>query len=191
MRVLVACEFSGTVRDAFANLGHDAWSCDLLPTERPGQHLQCDLRTIDLRGFDLVIAHPPCTHLAVSGARWWAAKQEEQREAVAFVEWIRDNAPARWAIENPVGVLSTVWRKPDQIIQPWEHGHGETKATCLWLSGLSPLEPSNVVSGRRGRVHREPPGPDRWARRSRTLPGIAAAMAEQWGDARARKAGVV
>ncbi len=183
MRVLVACEFSGVVRDAFAAGGHDAWSCDLLPSERGGQHMQCDLREIRLRDYDIVIAHPPCTHLSVSGARWWPKKKTEQGESVAFVQWIRDNAPPRLAIENPIGILSTVWRKPDQIIQPWQFGHGETKATCLWLSGLPTLRPTDIVSGREARVHREKPGPDRWARRSRTLPGIAAAMASQWGGA--------
>ena len=180
MKLLVACEFSGAVRDAFSKLGHDAWSCDLLPSETPGQHIQGDLRAVDLASFDLVIAHPPCTHLAVSGARWWPLKRAEQAESVAFVRWIADNAP-RYVIENPVGLLSTVWRKPDQIIQPWQHGHGETKATCLWLSGPPPLVPSKVVEGREARCHREPQSKDRWARRSRTLPGVAAAMAAQWG----------
>jgi hypothetical protein len=181
MRVLVACEFSGTVRDAFTRGGHDAWSCDLLPTEKPGHHIQGDLRAVNMRDFDLVIAHPPCTYLAASGARWWAGRQAEQSAALEFVYWIRDNAPSMLAIENPIGRLSTAWRKPDQTIQPWMFGHGETKATCLWLAGLPPLEATDIVSGREPRIHHERPGPDRWARRSRTLPGIAAAMAAQWG----------
>lgn len=179
---MVACEFSGAVRDAFASLGHDAWSCDLLRSETRGNHLQCDIREVNLRAFDIVVAHPPCTYLAVSGARWWAGRQTEQREAIEFVRWLWNNGPERMAIENPIGCLSTRWQKPTQIIQPWQFGHGETKATCLWLRGLPALEPTDVVSGRDGRVHREKPGPDRWARRSRTLSGIAAAMAEQWGS---------
>ncbi len=183
MRVLVACEFSGAVRDAFASLGYEAYSCDMLPSETPGSHFQCDVRSIRLRDFDLVIAHPPCTYLAASGARWWAARKREQADAIEFVRWICKNAPPLLAIENPIGLLSSAWRKPDQIIQPWWFGHGETKATCLWLRGLPPLRPTNVVHGREQRVHRESPGPDRWARRSRTLPGIAAAMARQWGTA--------
>lgn len=181
MRVLIACEFSGAVRDAFTARGHDAWSCDLLPSETLGQHIQGDALSLDLSTFDLLIAHPPCTHLAVSGARWWPSKRAEQEEAIRFFLALLFAPVARIAVENPIGILSRRVREPDQIIQPWEHGHGETKATCLWLRGLPPLRPSNVVEGREARVHLEPPGPDRWARRSRTLPGIAAAMAEQWG----------
>lgn len=181
MRVLVACEFSGAVRDAFAALGHDAWSCDLLPSETPGQHIQGDALALDLASFDLLIAHPPCTHLAASGARWWPEKRAEQEVSIAMFRAFLLAPCPRVAVENPIGILSRRVRKPDQIIQPWEHGHGETKATCLWLRGLPRLRPSNVVEGREARVHLEPPGPDRWARRSRTLPGIAAAMAAQWG----------
>lgn len=181
--MLVACEFSGAVRDAFLRLGHDAISCDLLPTEVPGPHIMGDVMGLDFSRFDLMVAHPPCTHLAVSGARWWPAKRAEQAVAVAFVRALLTAPIAHIAIENPVGLLSTSIREPDQIIQPWEHGHGETKATCLWLKNLPRLRPSNVVPGREPRIHREPPGPDRWARRSRTLPGIAAAMAAQWGVA--------
>jgi len=184
MRVLVACEFSGVVRDAFIRAGHDAVSCDLLPSEAPGPHLQVDFHSVLLgHHWDLLIAFPPCTHLAVSGARWFAGKQEEQRQAVQFVEYIAGQClyVDRIAIENPIGVLSTKFRKPDQIIQPWQFGHGETKETCLWLTNLPKLVPTNIVEGRTARVHREPPGPDRWKNRSRTLPGIAAAMAEQWG----------
>lgn len=181
MRVIVVCEFSGAVRDANASRGHDAWSCDVLPTETPGQHIQGDALALDFARYDLMIAHPPCTHLAVSGARWWPGKRVEQEEAIRFFQALLLAPVPRIAVENPIGILSRRVRKPDQIIQPWEHGHGETKATCLWLRGLPLLRPSNVVAGREARTHREPPGPDRWARRSRTLPGIAAAMADQWG----------
>lgn len=181
MRVLVACEFSGIVRDAFKARGHNAWSCDLLPSEIPGQHIQGDVIKILREPWDLIIAHPPCTHLAVSGARWFKNKKKEQQEAVWFVGAIAMSACQKIAIENPISILSTVWRKPDQIIQPWQFGHPETKATCLWLKNLPLLMPSNIVEGRANRVHREPPGPDRWKNRSRTYQGIADAMAEQWG----------
>jgi site-specific DNA-cytosine methylase len=181
MRVLVACEYSGVVRDAFIAAGHDAISCDLLPTEKPGPHHQGDVRDIIGDGFDLMIAHPPCTHLAVSGARWFAEKQAEQAEALAFVRFLLDAPIPRIALENPVSIISSRIRKPTQIIQPWQFGHGETKATCLWLHNLPPLVPTNVVDGREARVHRMPPGPDRWKERSRTFTGIAAAMALQWG----------
>lgn len=181
MRVLVACEFSGVVRDALRARGHDAVSCDLLPTEVRGPHHEGDVLGI-LDGFwDLMIAHPPCTHLAVSGARWFKGRGQQQKEALAFVRALADAPIPMIAIENPIGVLSTKWRKPDQIIQPWMFGHGETKATCLWLKGLPKLVPTNIVAGRRGRVHHEPPSPDRWKNRSRTMQGIADAMAEQWG----------
>ena len=180
MRVLVACEFSGIVRDAFAVRGHDAWSCDLLPTERPGQHICGDVLGVLGDGWDLMIAHPPCTRLAVSGARWFRDKQQEQEEAVEFF-MVFVNAPIpRIAVENPVSIMSTRYRKPDQIVQPWWFGHGETKATCLWLKNLPPLEPTAIVNGREPRVHRMPPGPDRWRERSRTYPGFAEAMATQW-----------
>lgn len=185
MRVLVACEFSGVVRDAFAALGHDAWSCDLLPTERPGNHIQDDVCAHLGDGWDLMVAHPPCTRLAVSGARWFKLYPEEQEAALDFVRVLLAAPIARIALENPVSVISSRIRKPDQTIQPWQHGHGETKATCLWLKGLPMLTPTRVVSGRAPRVHFASPGPDRWKERSRTLPGIAAAMASQWGgDAR-------
>lgn len=184
MRVLIACEFSGTVRDAFARRAHDAVSCDVLPTDTPGAHILGDIRSVDLRSFDLMIAHPPCTHLAASGARWWKHKATEQAEAVEFVRWLMINGPERYAIENPIGYLSTAIRKPDQIIQPWQFGHGETKATCLWLRGVPPLEATNIVSGREARIHRMPPSPDRWKLRSITFKGIAEAMAEQWGSER-------
>jgi site-specific DNA-cytosine methylase len=181
MRVLVACEFSGTVRDAFRERGHDAWSCDLLPTERPGNHIQGDVYDLLFHHWDLMIAHPPCTHLAVSGARWFKDKREEQEDALAFVRILLAAPIPRIALENPVSVISTRVRKPDQIIQPWQFGHGETKATCLWLKGLPLLHPTNIVDGREQRVARMAPSPDRWRERSRTYEGIAKAMAEQWG----------
>lgn len=183
MNVLVACEYSGAVRDAFAARGHYALSCDLLPSERPGPHYTGDVRHI-LRDesctWDLMIAHPPCTHLAVSGARWFKDKREEQEQALAFVRFLMDAPIPRIAVENPISIISSRIRKPDQIIQPWQFGHGETKATCLWLKGLPKLKPTNIVEGREARVHRMAPGPDRWKERSRTFAGIAAAMAEQW-----------
>lgn len=181
MKVLIACEFSGIVREAFKAKGHDAWSCDLLPTEIPGQHIQGDVLKIKHMDFDLMISFPPCTHLAVSGARWFKDKQVEQRAAILFFMQLNDLNIPRIAIENPIGIMSTVYRKPDQIIQPWQFGHGEVKATCLWLKGLPLLRPANIVEGRMARVHREPPGPDRWKNRSRTFEGIANAMADQWG----------
>lgn len=180
MRVLVACEFSGIVREAFAKRGHDAWSCDLLDTEIPGNHIKDDvLKHLD-DGWDLMIAHPPCTHLAVSGARWFKDKQKEQSEALEFVKKLFDAPIEKICIENPVSIISSRIRKPDQIIQPWQFGHGEVKTTFLWLKNLKQLTPTNVVDGRLQRVWREPPSKNRWKNRSRTFPGIAEAMAEQW-----------
>lgn len=206
MRVLIACEFSGVVRDAFRARGHDAWSCDLLPVEIPQTglghiyHIQGDVRRVlggtipqgmvansnwrdtpIFRQWDLMVAHPPCTHLAVSGARWFKEKQTEQIEALQFVRDLMAAPIPRIALENPISIISSRIRKPDQIIQPWQFGHGEVKATCLWLKALPELEPTDIVAGRTPRVHHASPGPDRWKERSRTLPGIAAAMAEQWG----------
>ena len=184
MRVLVACEFSGIVRDAFRRKGHDAWSCDLLPCEGdPRYHYQQDVREVLHNDWDLMIAHPPCDHLAVSGARWFAEKRADGRQGAAIDFFMMlVNAPIELiAIENPIGIMSTRYRKPDQIIQPWQFGHGETKATCLWLKNLPLLEPTNIVDGREARVHKMPPGPNRGKERSRTYPGIAYAMAEQWG----------
>jgi site-specific DNA-cytosine methylase len=184
MRVLVACEFSGTVRDAFAARGHDAMSCDLLPTERPGAHHVGDVAELLKRErFDLMVAHPPCTALAVSGARWFPAKRAsgEQQAALAFVRMLMDAPVEKIAVENPISVISSAIRKPDQIIQPWQFGHGEVKATCLWLKNLPPLVPTEIVEGRQARVHRMAPGENRWRERSRTFTGIAKAMAEQWG----------
>ena len=182
MKVLVACEFSGVVRRAFRERGHDAWSCDLLPAEDGNEyHYQDDVLEVLNQDWDLMIAHPPCTHLAVSGARWFAGKQQEQAEALDFVRALLAAPIRRIALENPISIISSRIRKPDQIIQPWQFGHGETKATCLWLKGLPPLVPTDIVSGRDNRVHRMPPGPDRWKDRSRTYKGIADAMATQWG----------
>lgn len=183
MDILIACEYSGIVRTAFDALGHNAWSCDLLPTEIPGQHYQGDVRDMLEKKWDLMIAHPPCTHLAVSGARYFYRKQAEQAEALEFVLLLM-NAPIKHiAIENPISIISTRIRKPEQIIQPWQFGHGETKATCLWLKGLPKLKPTDIVEGREQRVHKMPPSPDRWKERSRTFKGIAKAMAEQWSSA--------
>lgn len=191
MRVLIACEYSGTVRDAFSDFGHDAISCDLLPSEKPGQHYQGDVRDILHDGFDLMIAHPPCTHLAVSGARWFKDKQEEQRLALDFVRFLMDAPIPRIAIENPVSIISSRIRKPDQIIQPYEHGHEATKTTCLWLKNLPLLKPTHIVGKGPRHVTKSgkslpswynlPPSANRWKIRSATFTGIAQAMASQWG----------
>jgi len=183
MRVLVACEFSGRVRDAFLAAGHDAVSCDLLPTESPGPHIVGDVLSLLGDGWDLLVAHPPCTDLAVSGARHFPAKRADGRQgrALDFVRALLAAPVPRIALENPVSIISSAVRKPDQIVQPWQFGHGEVKATCLWLKGLAPLRPTDVVTGRSAVVHRCPPGPERWKIRSRTYPGIASAMAAQWG----------
>ena len=177
----MGCEYSGIVRDAFRSAGHDAWSCDLLPCEGdPEFHIQGDVSSLLDDGWDLGIFHPPCTHLAVSGARWFRDKIPQQEAALDFVRLLLDAPIPRIALENPVSIISTRIRPPDQVIQPHDHGHGECKATCLWLKNLPLLVPSNKVEGRVQRVHLMPPGPDRWKERSRTLPGIAAAMASQW-----------
>ena len=183
MRVLVACEFSGRVRDAFLALGHEAMSCDLLETEAPGPHYRGDVRDVLDYPWDLMICHPPCTDLSVSGAKHFAAKRMDGRQqaSASFALTLAKSDIPRICLENPISVLSSLWRKPDQIIQPWQFGHGETKATCLWLKGLTPLQPTNIVDGREQRVFRLPPSADRWKERSRTFPGIAAAMADQWG----------
>ena len=182
MRVIVACEYSGRVRDAFRRRGHDAWSCDLLECEAdPIWHLQQPIEEVLALGWDLMIAHPPCTHLAVSGSRHFHRKQREQAEALDFVRLLMDAPIPRWCIENPVSVISSTIRPADQIIQPWQFGHGETKATCLWLHNLPRLKSTEVVEGREPRVHMMPPGPNRWKERSRTFEGIADAMGEQWG----------
>jgi site-specific DNA-cytosine methylase len=197
LRVLVACEFSGAVRNAFRALGHDAWSCDLLPSDdNSAFHLQRDVLSVihwtdggnwrnERSDWDLMIAHPPCTDLAVSGARHFPAKIADGRQgrALDFVRMLLDAPIPFIALENPISVISSKIRKPDQIIQPWQFGHGEVKATCLWLKGLPKLVPTDIVDGREARVHKMPPGPNRWKERSRTLDGIASAMASQWSEA--------
>lgn len=182
MKVLIGCEFSGTVRDAFIAHGHDAISCDVLPTEKPGPHLQCDIRTVNFSQYDLAILHPPCTHLASSGARWFPQKQQEQAEALKFFRWCLCVPVARLAVENPVGVANTLIQPPTQIIQPWQFGHGEIKTTCLWLKNLPQLHPTIIAPGREQRCWKMPPSEDRWALRSKTYQGIADAMASQWGS---------
>jgi hypothetical protein len=183
MKVLVACEYSGRVRDAFIAIGHDAMSCDLLPTDAEGPHYQGSVFDVLDGDWDLMVAHPPCTDLAVSGAKHFAAKRADGRQQASIDFFMRlANAPIeKIAIENPVCIMSTEWRKPDQIIQPWMFGHGETKATCLWLKNLPKLVPTKIVDGREARIHKMPPSPDRWKKRSETYLGIAQAMADQWG----------
>jgi len=205
MKILVACEFSGTVRDAFAAKGHDAWSCDILPTEKPGNHIQGDVLAILNDGWDLMIAHPPCQNLAVSGARWFKEKQADgrQQRSVDFFMAIMNAPIPRKAVENPIGIMSRLYRKPDQVIQPFQFGHEVQKATCLWLVGLPCLNPTKIVD--RGLIYVDPRGnkhggvhtmrakraysplmllprnEERWKIRSRTFSGIAQAMADQWG----------
>lgn len=194
MKVLVACEFSGVVREAFARLGHDAWSCDIIDTEIPGQHIKDDvLRHLD-EGWDLMIAHPPCTHLAVSGSRYFAEKRADGRQqaAIAFFMAIVNAPVAHICVENPVCIMSSEYRKPDQIIQPWQFGHPESKATCLWLKGLPKLLTTHILhlpEGQKYWSNQTPsgqnklgPSADRAKIRARTYPNIAAAMAVQWGD---------
>lgn len=194
MKVLIACEYSGTVRDAFTKLGHDALSVDYLPSETDGNHIIGDvLDVIKSQSFDLMIAFPPCTHLAVSGAKFFAEKRADgrQQEALAFVAALLSADIPRIALENPVGVISTYIRKPDQIVQPHWFGHEATKTTCLWLKGLPPLMATNIVgkgerhitkSGRSlPKWYNLPPSIDRWKIRSKTFEGIANAMAQQWG----------
>mgnify|MGYP003553600090 CR=1 FL=1 len=191
MRILVACESSGVVRDAFISNGHDAYSCDLLPTDVPGPHYQGDVRDILDDGWDLMIAHPPCTHLAVSGARWFHLKQAEQAEALEFVRLLMSANIEKIAIENPVSIISSRIRKPDQIIQPYQFGHEATKTTCLWLKGLPKLQHTNIVGKGSRHVTKSgkslptwynlPPSPTRWKERSKTFEGIGLAMASQWG----------
>ena len=196
MRVLIACEFSGTVRDAFARKGHDAMSCDLLPTEKPGPHYQGDILDVIHSGWDLMIAHPPCTYLSSSGLHWNTRRPERAEMTEDALRFVTDLAAAdipRICIENPIGCLSTRWRKPDQIIQPFEFGHDASKATCLWLKGLPKLRPTGLIDPRivNGRMrwgnqtdsgqNKLGPSADRWAKRSLTYDGIAEAMAQQWG----------
>ena len=184
MKVAVICEFSGVVRDAFTKEGHNATSFDLLPSESKGKHIKGDIMDKPLsywEQFDLAICHPPCTHLAVSGARWFKYKQKEQKEALKFVQYLLDLPINRICLENPVSIISTKIRKPDQIIQPYQFGHGETKKTCLWLKNLPLLQPTNEVSGRENRIHKMGPSKDRGKLRSIFYTGIAEAMAKQWG----------
>jgi hypothetical protein len=184
MRVLVACEFSGIVRDAFIARGHNAMSCDLLETEKPGPHYQGNVFDIIDDGWDLMIAHPPCTFLTISANKWYKIHPERYYPRLDAAKFFIDLALAnigKIAIENPIGVMSGFYRKPDQVLQPWKFGHGETKATCLWLKGLPLLKPTSIVDGREQRLHWLPPSPDRWKERSRTYQGIADAMANQWG----------
>lgn len=185
MRVLVACEYSGRVRESFRMMGHDAWSCDLLPSDDGSPfHYTGDMRDLVDLGWDLLIAHPPCTYLCSSGLHWnkrVLGRQQLTEDALTFVWWIMNLPIPRIAIENPIGCISTRIRKPEQIIQPWQFGHGETKATCLWLKGLAPLKPTQIVEGRKARIHHLPPSKDRWKIRSETYAGIALAMAMQWG----------
>lgn len=182
MKVLIACEFSGRVRDSFTKLGHDAWSADLLPSETTGNHYRGNVLDILNEGWDLMIAHPPCTYLAVSGARWFKDRMKEQELALDFVKTLLNSSIHKIALENPISVISSKIKKPDQIIQPWMFGHGETKATCLWLKNLPKLKPTNIVPGRETKIHKMPPSAERWKNRSRTFQGIAEAMASQWVD---------
>jgi hypothetical protein len=191
MKVLIACEYSGAVRDAFIQQGHDAMSCDLLPTDVDGPHYHGNVFDVINDGWDLMIGHPPCTHLAVSGARWFKDKVEEQKEALAFVQRLMDAPIEKIAIENPVSVISSRIRKPDQIIQPWMFGHPEAKATCLWLKNLPKLVVTDILSlPESGRWENQTPSgqnklgpsPLRWKERSKTYQGIANAMAQQWGQ---------
>lgn len=189
MKVLVACEFSGIVRDAFIKQGHDAWSCDLLDTEIPGPHIRDNVFNHLNKNWDLMIAHPPCTHLAVSGARWFKDKQAEQKIALEFVQLLLDAPIEHICLENPVSIISSRIRKPDQIIQPWQFGHEETKTTCLWLKNLPKLLPTQVMEIRNRNLtpsgqNKLGPSPDRWRIRSRTYTGIADAMSKQWVDLR-------
>ena len=189
MKILVACEFSGIVRNAFASKGHDAWSCDLLGTNSPGNHIRQDVLEVIHDDWDMMISHPPCTHLAVSGARWFKDKQQEQKEAIGFFMALVNAQIPKICVENPVSIMSTVYRKPDQIIQPWMFGHGETKATCLWLKGLPKLVPTEIIENphmRRNNLtpsgqNKLGPSENRWKLRSITYTGIANVMAEQWG----------
>lgn len=189
--IAIVCEFTGITRDAFIRRGHHAVSYDLFPSESSsGIHIQGDCRDNDLSWADLAICFPPCTHLAVSGARWFKSKHKEQKEALKFIEYLMTLPIPHIAIENPIGIISTRIRKPDQIIQPWMFGHGETKATCLWLFNLPLLQPTNIVDGREPRIHKMPPSPNRGQDRSRAYQGIADAMAEQWGEIAAKRLSV-
>jgi len=182
MKVLIACEVNGKVRDAFRANGADAYSCDIEPNNSPF-HLCCDIKKVLYDSWDLIVAFPPCTHLCVSGSRWWVEKRadgSQEKAANFFGLFVNLNCP--YAIENPIGIMSTLWRKPDQIIQPWQFGHGEVKATCLWLNKVPLLKPTNIVSGREARIHKMGPSKDRSKNRSETYQGIADAMGKQWSN---------
>ena len=186
MKVLIACEYSGIVRDAFIRAGHDAMSCDILPTESPGPHYQGDVRDVLAEQWDMIIAHPPCTRLTNAGVRWLHERNlwDELNEACRFFNLFMEHPCEKIAVENPIPhkyAVARIGRKPDQIVQPWQFGHGETKAVGLWLKNLPKLIPTNIVEGREPRVHMMPPGPDRAKMRSRFFEGIADAMAAQWG----------
>ena len=189
MKILVACEESQAVTIELRRLGHEAYSCDIEPCSggHPEWHLQVDALELLKMKWDMILAFPPCTHLAVSGARYFEQKRKDGRQQAAidfFMRFANADCP-KIAIENPVGIMSSVWRKPDQIIQPWQFGHGETKKTCLWLKGIPLLVPTNIVDGREQRIWKMPPSADRAKNRAKTFPGIAKAMAEQWaGDIR-------
>ena len=181
MNVLVGCEFTGTVRDEFRKKGHNAYSCDIIESESDNKfHIKKDVRDLDFSSYDLGIFFPPCTYLCVSGARWFKDRQKEQKEALKFIKFLMDLPIPKIAIENPIGVISTRIRKPDQIIQPYQFGHGETKSTCLWLKNLPRLIPTKIMNERKPRIHLMPPGKNRSKNRSRTYRGIARAMASQW-----------
>ena len=186
MRVLVACEYSGRVRDAFRRYGHDAWSCDLLECEAdPQWHYQCPVEELLHDGWDLMVAHPPCTYLANTGMMWTLKGLRDPQlteDALAFVRLLMAAPIDRWCIENPVSIISSRIRPCDQIIHPWQHGNDEDKKTCLWLKNLPRLKPSKIVESVGSRIHKMPPGPDRWKERSRTYSGVAAAMGDQWGN---------
>lgn len=181
MKILIGCEFSGVIREAFSKKGHDAWSCDLIPSEIPGNHFICDVREIINLGWDMAIFHPPCTHLCVSGARWFKNKVKEQLESIEFVRYLLDLPISNLCLENPVSIISTKIRKPDQIIQPYMFGQPFVKTTCLWLKNLPKLIPTNIVEGREQKCWKESPSKERWKNRSRSYQGIAEAMASQWG----------
>ena len=189
MKILVACEESQAVTIELRRLGHEAYSCDIIPCSggHPEWHLQVDALELLKMKWDMILAFPPCTHLAVSGARYFEQKRKDGRQQAAidfFMRFANADCP-KITIENPVGIMSSVWRKPDQIIQPWQFGHGETKRTCLWLKGLPPLFPTNIVDGREQRIWKMPPSADSAKNRAKTFHGIAKAMAEQWaGDIR-------
>lgn len=184
MKILIACEYSGKVRDAFINRGHDAVSCDILPTESEGPHYQGDVMDIICDKWGMIIAFPPCTHLSSSGARWWPEKQKDGRQqaAIDFFMMFANHPCDKKAIENPVGIMSSIYKKPDQIIQPWQFGHGEVKTTCLWMYGLPKLQSTDIVPGREQKCWKMAPSKYRAKLRSKTYQGIADAMAEQWGN---------